>query len=179
MIQKWQKFIQQQQASKTTSPQQIQAMQEQMQKLQQENQQLKTDQTNEQMELQLRKQKQDAELSMKQQEIEAKLKLEQMDIQGKLAIQQQAQNHDMQLQTHRTQGDLKIKAAAAGIEPSKQGDIAMKIDTTDIADTLSDITKQFAASLAAVVQAINEPKQIVRDANGRPIGVKPVPRIVQ
>lgn len=172
MIQKWQKFIQQQQQKKGMNPQQQQQMQEEMQKLQQENQALKVDQTREMAELQLKKQKQEGELQLKRREIEGKLKLEELDVQGKLAIQQQAQNHDMQLQTHKTQGDLKIKAAAAGIEPSKQGDIAMKIDTTDISDTLEKITQQFAAALQGIVASMNAPKTIVRDASGRPVGVK-------
>ena len=61
MIQKWQKFIQQQQQNKQINPQQVQQMQEELQKLQQENQQLKVDQTREMAELQLRKQKQDGD----------------------------------------------------------------------------------------------------------------------
>ena len=95
-------------------------------------------------------------------------------MQGRLAIQAQSQNHDMQLQTYKTQGDLKIKAAAAGIEPTKQGDIAMKIDTTDISETLEKITTQFAQALAQITQAMNAPKTIVRDASGRPVGVRTV-----
>jgi hypothetical protein len=173
MISKWQKFLLQAQQNKGMNPQQQQQMMEQMQKLQQENQQLKSDQSREMGELQLKQQKQSAELALKAKEIEGKLALEEMDMKGKLAIQAQANNHDMQLQTHKTQGDLKIKAASAGLSPDDKGDISMKIDTSDIANSLQEVTQTFANSLREIVGAMNAPKKIIRDANGRPVGVAP------
>lgn len=179
MIQKWQKFIQQQQAQGKVSPQQMQQMQQQMQQTQQENQQLQMKLQDKSQELLLQEKKINGELQLKLKEVQGMLAIKEAESNGKMAMQQADQSHQMQLNTHKAQGDLKIKAASAGLNPSQQGDIAMKIDTTDISETLEAITKQFAGALEQVVSAMNEPKMIVRDANGRPIGVKPVPRLVQ
>lgn len=177
LIQKWQKFILQHQAQQQTSPQQIQQMQEQMQKFQQENQQLKQELQNKQGDLANQQMKIKGELALKAQEVQGKLTIDEAEMNAKLALQHQDQQHQMQLSTHKTQGDLKIKAASAGLNPDQQGEVSMKMDTTDLAKTLESLTQQFTNALQSVLQTLNEPKQVVRDANGRVTGVRSVPKL--
>ena len=92
-----------------------------------------------------------------------------------MQLERQSSEHDMQLKKASQQGDMKIKAASAGLTPDQKGDVKIGIDTgmDGVTDALKEITQNFAQAMQQVVQGINAPKQIVRDANGRPIGVKP------
>lgn len=177
LIAKWQQFILQAQQSNQMSPQKAQQMQEQMQEMQQQIQQMTQQLQDRSGELQIQQSKVEGELNLKLKQIQGELALKEAELNGKMALQQQDQNHNMQLNTHKAQGDLKIKAAAAGVSPDRQGDISMKIDTTDIVESLKTVTTEFAGALEKLVEAMNEPKQIVRDAQGRPVGVKPVSRL--
>lgn len=171
LIQKWQKFILQHQQSQQQSPQAMQQMQEQMQKFQQENQQLKQDLQNKQADLQLQAQKVQAELALKKAKDDGELRLKAQEMQGNLSLQEQAQQHAMQLSSHKTVGDLKIKAASAGLAP-KEGDLSLKMDNSDLSDALKQITNDFAQALQGIVEAANRPKTVIRDSSGKVVGVK-------
>lgn len=177
LIQKWQQFIlqkQQEAQQQQVSPQQVEQMQEQIQQLTQENQQLQNDQQIEMSKLQLAQQKQEAELQLKAAEIDGQLRIKQMEAQGKLTLQEQTVNHDMQLNTHRTQGDLKIKAATAGLNPTEEGEVKFGVDTTEMTQALEKITSGFEETMKALIASINAPKTVTRDAEGRVTGVRTV-----
>lgn len=179
LVMKWQQFITQQQQNQAISPEQVKQMQEQMQQLQEENQKLQQDNSAKLVEANTKQAEARHTAALKEFELQSKMELAAKEHEGKMALQKQAQDHSMQLQQQTTDGGLKIKAAAAGLDPEAQKEISMKVDTTDIAETLKEITGDFTAAITKVVEAMNEPKQVVRDAKGNVIGVKPVPKLVK
>lgn len=195
MVQKWKAFIQQ---TGGMGPQQIQAMQQQMQQLQMENQRLKNDQSTKVMELQqkgalaaqeqeLNRQIAEAELALEQFKANAELQLEQIKMQGQMALDEQKMHNDARLKDSQIKGDLKIKAATAAMDGKDITDLSFKLDSNDLSQSIQAIAESNATLAQAVQQAnetnvralqeledaINRPKVIVRDEQGRPIGVKP------
>src|ERR1700692_4206154 len=165
LITKWQQFLLQQQAQSPINPKQVQAMQQQIQDLTDQNNQLKLNNQKDEQELQLKAAKTAAEMELKKKELDFNMQME-----------MQRQNGEMELNRTRTHGDLKIKAATAGLNPDQKGDVKIALDTgiDGVVDALGQITDNFSTSLKGVGVSMNAPKQIVRDATGRPIGVKPV-----
>lgn len=181
LIQKWQQYMLQHQQQQ--SPEQMQQMQQELQQTTQENQQLKQKLADKSQELMLKAQEIQGNLALKAKEVQGNLQLKGQELQGNLAIQhqdaantatlqQQKQEHDMQLSKTKTHGDLKIKAASAGLQSDNEGSASIKIDGSDLADALKDITTEFAQAMKAIVEAANRPKTVVRDSSGRVTGVK-------
>lgn len=182
MIMKWQQFMQKQAAQSPVSPQAMQQMQQQMQQLQDENQKLKANDDKERTEmalkakeLEMKGQQMQFEMKLKEQELGMKMSLEQQTQEHKIQMERQSNEHAMGLKDKQQQGDLKIKAATAGLNPDQKGEVKIALDTNidGVVDALGKITENFAQSMQQVVSSMNAPKQIVRDANGRPVGVKP------
>lgn len=199
MVQKWKAFIQQ---TGGMGPQQIQAMQQQMQQLQMENQQLKQDQSVKMGELQqkgqiaaqeqeLNRQVAEAELALEQFKINAEMQLEQIKLNAELSLNQQKAENDAKMSDAKMRGDLKIKAASAAMDGKDITDLSFKLDSNDLAKSIEAIAESNATLADAVRQAnetqvralqelegaMNRPKVIVRDEQGRPIGVKPASNV--
>lgn len=126
-------------------------------------------------ELEMKGQQMQFEMKLKEQELGMKMSLEQQTQEHKIQMERQANEHAMGLKDKQQQGDLKIKAATAGLNPDQKGEVKIALDTNidGVVDALGKITENFAQSMQQVVSSLNAPKQIVRDANGRPVGVKP------
>lgn len=200
LVQKWKQYIKQ---MGNVNPAQMKQMQQEMQQLQVENQQLKQDQSVKMQELDLKRQeaaasqqldneKAAAELSLEKFKVETELQLEQMKVTGQMRINEQKLGHDATMQKAKIQGDLKIKAASAGINSKEDtGDLSLKLDASDLSDSLAKIAESNSQlgdmmlklnqtnteALKMLVETMNKPKQVVRDAAGRPVGVKTVTKI--
>lgn len=200
LVHKWKSYIQQ---MGNVNPAQMKQMQQEMQQLQVENQQLKQDQSIKMGELQLKREQAGAEqqldneraaaeLALEKFKIETELQLEAMKVEGQMRINEQKLGHDATMQKAKIQGDLKIKAASAGINQKEDtGDLSLKLDASDLSDSLSKIAESNAQlgdmmlklnqtntdALKMLVDTMNKPKAVVRDGQGRPIGVKPVDKI--
>jgi hypothetical protein len=181
LIGEWQQFIEQskQQSLPPQVQQQMQQMQEEIQKLQQENQKVKMDQTAKVIEAQTKQkevmEKMDLERWVAQQEVE----LQRVRVEAETVMADREQQHKMSLASHQSEGNLKIKAASAGLNPNQQKDITMKLDTGmgDIGQVMAEITKDFSDAVKQIVSVINEPKQVVRGPDGKITGVMPVARL--
>lgn len=195
LIQKWKEFASKQQIN----PQQVQQMQQQMQQLSQENQKLKADQQQEMMQLQLDAQRMQQEMQLKLRAQAQEFALKRAEMEAELAIKQQAQQADTSMNQIKTQNDMHIKRIGAlnearirslkeGLDMEENGGLIMPIDMQPIADvmgeivkTQSDMAERMDKTNSAIVDAIqtledtmSKPKVIVKDKNGKPIGIKPV-----
>lgn len=192
LIMEWQQFIQKSQQAKGPSPEQLQQMQDQIKQLTEENQQLKTNHDDKmvvaqskaqegQAKLAMEKEKQDFEMQLEQQKAEFEMRLEMAQAQNAAQLQEMQANHaadlaertsnnSMALAQKSNDGNLKIKAAQAGLDPQKEPTI--KVDNTDVTEALKAVTDTFAATMKDIVGAMNAPKTVVRDSAGKVVGVK-------
>ena len=109
MVLKWKQFI-----AKTggASPEQIQQLQQQLQKLQEENQQLTMKLQDKTQEFQLKTAETKAEIELKIHETREQLKLQLMKLQGELAIKQAQASADVKIAQSKAQADAAIKHEA-------------------------------------------------------------------
>jgi hypothetical protein len=199
LVMKWQKFIEESKQQSQVSPEQMQQMQQQMQQLTQENQSLKTNHDDKMAMAQAKVKQSEFDMQLKAQEFEfqkqmemmkfqadaqlqglraeADIKLENQRVSNDLKISQEKSKNDMQLAQKNQADGTKIKAAQAGLDPAKSEEIRMQIDTSEIANALKEVTGQFADAMKEITASLNEPKQVVRDAKGSIIGVKPVTKL--
>lgn len=196
LTQKWIEHIQQ---SGGINPQQVKQMQQQMQQMQAENMQLKNDHSMDVAEFELKKQQASAEQNLAVAKAQAEFELEKFKVQADIEIEQFRQAHAIQMENRRVEheskiqktkmdGDLKIKALSAGIKPNENGDVSLKLDSTDMQDALkimaqsqqnmmqliAQMGQMQAESMAKLEQALSAPKVVVRDEQGRPTGVRTV-----
>jgi hypothetical protein len=179
LIQAWQKFMLEQQKQQNVDPKMVEQMQQQMQKLTEENQALKTDHSIQQQELQLKVEEAQAKLQMEREKMQMDMQIAHEKANHDMQMQQESQKQAGELNKQKVQGDHKIKAASVGLNPDQQGDVKIKLDSgiEDMSGAIKQITEQFTQALAGVVQAMNAPKEAVRDANGRLVGVRPVQQV--
>lgn len=199
LVMKWQKFIEESKQQSQVSPEQMLQMQQQMQQLTQENQSLKTNHDDKMAMAQAKVKQSEFDMQLKAQEFEfqkqmemmkfqadaqlqglraeADIKLENQRVSNDLKISQEKSKNDMQLAQKNQADGTKIKAAQAGLDPAKSEEIRMQIDTSEIANALKEVTGQFADAMKEITASLNEPKQVVRDAKGSIIGVKPVTKL--
>lgn len=177
LIMKWQQFIQQKQQQQQVSPEQMQQMQQQLQDLQQQLVQEKQNNQAAVIDAQTKQQEAQSKIELHTMEAQAKIELAQQKQDFELGMQQQNQDHQMQLATHSSQGNLKIKAASAGLGPDAQKAITIRSDNTDVGEAMSKVAAEFSNAMKEIVSLMQEPKVVVRDAAGRITGVKPVAKL--
>jgi hypothetical protein len=198
LIMKWQKFIEESKKNQM-DPAKVQQMQEEMQKLAEENQKIKQDKSEKVMDAQTKQKEADFQMKLKAMEFEfekqlklmefqANMQLEGMKTKGTLDLQNKKTENDLKISQNKAENDVKlatksqadstkIKAAQAGLDPKKSEDIRMQLDTSDFANALKEVSTQFADALKSITDSMNAPKQVVRDAEGKVIGVKPATKL--
>lgn len=167
LIQKWQKFIKEKQdeaAQSHINPEQVKQMQEQIQQLTQENQQLQQSSAKDQADIQLK---------VRKQQVDEQLQALNMQFEQRMAAAEM--EHKMRMDAYSTQGNLAIKAGSASAKSAN--DAESNASDVDFTSTIKDITSTFSDSIKAIVSAINEPKQVIRDSAGKLVGVKTVGKL--
>ena len=196
LVTKWQQYIQQ---TGGVNPKQVQAMQQQMQELAQENQQLKQDKSIDAAEFELKKAQAEAEQQLKIAQAQAEFELEKFKAQADIELEQFKQSHAMEIENRRVthdammqkakvDSDIKVKAISAGIKPEGDGGVSLKLDSGDMEEALqmmaenqkammqlvAQMGQMQAESMAQLQAALTAPKRVVRDEQGRPVGVQTV-----
>lgn len=181
LIAEWTKYIEEnkQQQLPPEVQQQMEQLQQENQKLTQENQKVKLDQTSKVIEAQTKQQEVQAKIELERWKAEQEMELQRQQMEADLVMADREQNHKLQLASHQSEGNLKIKAASAGLNPDQQKEISMKLDTgmSDVTEVLTTITQDFTEAVKQIVTAMNEPKVVVRGPDGKITGVKPVARM--
>lgn len=181
LAQKWKQFAAQSQGN--TSPEQMKKLQEQLQKLQQENMQMKMDKSSEQTELQMKAQGQQAEHQLRVVEMEREfaLKLKELEMEFQLKVASLQQERELKtfgakeeaaIKREQIVGDQKIKALAAGVQPNEDApDLSLKVDMGPLNDALATIAASNTEMHAAIIKAITAPKEATLP-DGRKVSIK-------
>lgn len=118
MVAKWKQFLSKQ--ANSPSPEQLQQIQEETQKVAQENQQLKLQLKDKTEELRLKAAETEAELALRERELSAELQLKQAEMTGQLALKQR----EFEMQTALAQTEAETSAALERDKTDKQLAIA-------------------------------------------------------
>lgn len=175
---KWKQFAAQQNQIPPQLQQQIQQMQQELQQLQQENATLKQDQQMEVATLRQKNQQSQAELLLKaqiaQQDMQLKrdiateeFQLEVFKQEQEFTLEQRRLAHEANLKQQQVDGDLKVKAFAAGVstkhdEKTGKNNLELALDIKPLADvvkSISDAMQQSTTENKAVIAELTQAVQ--------------------
>ncbi len=196
---KWKQFAAQQQKPDPR----MQQMQQELQKLQQENMALKQDQQMEAATLQQKGQQIQAEIAIKQRVAEqdiflkreqavAEFQLEQLKQDQEFALEQRRLAFETGAKQEQIKNDFHVKAFTAGIKPSESGKFEFDTSSIDnlsgVMKSLEDVNKQHTEqleqkheailfSLQQLAETMAKPRKLIVDKSGKPIGSELVSKL--
>lgn len=152
---KWKQF-----ASQNPPPDpKMQQMQQEMQKLAEENQQLKQDQASKQGELVLKAQAQQADIALKQHVADAELRMKEDLMQKEFALSQAKAGHEAHLSETKVKNEHTVKKMA--IENTPEAAVAGENKAN---------SKATLDALKALTDTLASPRELITDKTGKPIG---------
>jgi hypothetical protein len=129
--------------------------------------QLQNDQQKTQAEMQIGQQKTQAEMQAEQQRFEMKLQFDAQQAELK-------RQHELELEAMRIQAKQQECSFNAAIANQRTATIGEDGEVVEEPGMQEVMMAQISQSLAMLAQAMNAPKQVIRDETGRAIGVAPV-----
>lgn len=189
LVTKWKESIAQQGQPDPQMQEQVQAMQAEIEKLGQENMQLKQDKSLEieafkqkaqiaQAELKLKQEAQVFELQLEQQKQAAQLQFEQQKLSQDAAIKQKQLKQDVGFKQAQLESDNALNglpSSTSSISSTEIADGIRKIAESN--DTIAQSTEQNNAAMMQAMQqlaaALQQPRKLINDQSGRPVGVGP------
>lgn len=196
---KWKEFIGQQQQVAQEMQQEMEGLQQENMQLKNDQQikQQEIDMKKQEMEveLELEQQKAAAQIRMERETHRQKMQLEQEKAQANFQLESFKQDRQFELEGRRAQheagmkkqqldNDFKVKAFTAGIKPDDAGKFQIDVNAGELPQLLNQVaqasqamSQQAQQSQAQMMQALQRltetlarPRQLVMDAQGRPVG---------